>query len=361
MPLQPSTTAAAAQETATDPSRSYPPAAPPENPPARAPSWLAKRLGEWAHKHRDFFTHLPGEIMFRNIAKVVVGVIPAALAFTGNRYAFKAFNEATFTGSFAKTLQSLTKNKLFEQTAFIFGGFTVFRAFCKLWQRNYDRIFAKSEDASKAIDAIANLPGNIASDLKEILPSEIAGTAIAAFPLAAVKMGFKNPEPAPGTLKGNFAQAGAGLLNDWGASIPAYTVFFETNDRLYDDFSKGKDSPDYYSNLRGVAEPASKDKAAAAPKKWGFFTEDGFGRILFRRVTSIALGLAPFIAGQRYAKAAGYEVNLDKNGFFNNVFNEYVSYLPFVGFTVGSELASKGYDKLLEQLDAKEQQKSLSA
>lgn len=311
---------------------------------ATSHSALAMRLGEWAHAHRDTFLSPSGSLVFRNATKILVGFIPTAALFTGLRYGFKSYNRAEhLADGIHRPLKKLARNKLFQDTIFVFTGFGALRIFSKAWQRQYDRIFNHSADSTQSIEAIENLPATTLHDLKEIIPAEVAGTAVAAFPLAAIKGGFKHLE---GPLEGNLLQARKGFVNDWLASIPAYSVFFETTERIYDSISKGKDSPN----------PPSEQPSASG-KRWRFFTEDGLGRLAFRRIGSVTLGMAPYMGLMRYSKATLGEVKPGVNGLLNNVMKEYASYAGFATYTTLSELYTKAYDDLFKKLEAKQQEK----
>lgn len=315
-----------------------------ENP----PSALAQTLGEAAFANRELATSRFGQIAFRNMLRTAVGVIPTAMAFVAARYFNKHYNEAAhLTGGIHKYLKPIMKNPLSQQALFIWGGFTAFRTSCRMWQRGYDRIFAEAPDASTAMHAIDKLPENAMKDMAEILPAEMIGNVPSAFVLGSVKMHYKHPEPA---LEGNFAQAHRGFPNEWAASVAAYLPFFELNDRMYDDISGGKDTPDYYMKLQGKTPHPEPDAKEA---RFGFFTEDGIGRVAFRRVGSLVVGLAPYFYLQRLSRAAIGEVAPGTHSVMTNLVREYCNYATFAAYTGTSEAYNMAYDDLFKKLEKK--------
>ncbi len=340
-----------AESPALDPSCGCPlKAEAPETP--QPPSGFAKRWGEWAHGHRETFDSPAGRLVFRNVAKTLVGVVPTVLAFNMVSHGFNAYNKSNFNGGIHKFLKGFTKVKLLEQGAYVFAGYTAFRSFCKVFQRNYDRIFAKADDASKATQAIDHLPSNIVKDFREIIGPEMISTAIAAFPLAAIRTGFRNGEP---PLSGNMKQAIKGYPRDWLGSVVAYYAFFEPNDRIYNDITGGKDSGDYYKQLAG-RPPVKHDDAAH--KKYAFFTEDGPGRLIFRRGGELLIGMASHIGLQRMAWAKFGQADPQKFGFLKNLAKEYGAYAGFSTYTGIAEIYNNAYDKLFDRLEAKEREKA---
>lgn len=316
------------------------------------PSALARELGHAAFARRDFFVSTTGNTLFRNGLRTLLAIVPTvAFGFIPSRYAF-AKKLSPGESPLSSLITPIRESPLAQQTVFIASGFTAFRTFSKIWQRNYDRIFSDCDDESKAVAAIDKLPSNITKDLIEILPAEIPSTVLAAFPLAAIKAGFKTKE---GFLDGNYAQARKGFVNDWVASIPAYAVFFETTERIYNDITGGKDTDEYYRNLCGLPP---QDTIPKAQKHYAAFTEDGAGRLAFRRIGSLVVGLAPYFYAQRLSRAAIGDVKPGVHSLATNMAKEYANFSTFSFYTISSELYTKAYDALFERLEEHAQSKS---
>ncbi len=302
------------------------------------------------------FTGRTGELLFRNIARTIVGVIPTAVTFMLTREAFVKYNSVAAEHADSLIVKALrpAMSDAFpvgKNITFIFGGFTVFREWCRVWQRAYDRLFS-APDEHAAAQAVRNMPKNLIKDAKDITPAEIACVAVGAFPLGAVKAAFINPRTYA-VEKEAFAMARQGFVNDWLASVVAYVPFFEVADRIYDSASQGKDSPEYYRKLKGLPQ---KQDIPAGEKKFGFFTDDGIGRIAFRRGGSLLLGIAFFMGGQRLAKAAFGNPTPALTGvgnFLTNTAKEYAAFVPFFGYTAVSDLYTQGYDALFNKLEQK--------
>ncbi|MDX2112573.1 MAG: hypothetical protein SFW63_02390 [Alphaproteobacteria bacterium] len=327
---------------------------------SNAPDW-AKKLGHFAFEHRDHFNSTTGSILWRNIAKGTVAWVPTVVAFTGNRYLFKALREEAKLGHYLapKAKEILAKPYLglaIENTSFVVAGFTTYRSFIKFWQRAYDRVFKDAKTEAEAIDAVAHIPTNIIPDAKDIIPHEFSSTFLAAPILACVRLGLNPPAGglAPAALDGNFAAAKAGYLHDLTAATVAYSAFFEANDRAYANISGGKDPVDkMYSPVKDPAHYGEK-------KKFGFFTDDGVGRIVFRRVGSVLAGFAPYLAVQRYSRAKVGDVKAFEHSFLKNLTKEYSNHVAFCLYTAEAELYGKAYDRLFEKLEAKEKSPSLN-
>lgn len=321
----------------------------------------AKKLGKWAFAHRDYFNSTGGQILWRNIAKGTVAWVPTVVAFTGNRYLFKALKDEAKLGQYLapKAKEILAKPYLglaIENTSFVVAGFTTYRSFIKFWQRAYDRVFKDAKTEAEAINAVANIPATIIPDAKDIIPHEFASTALAAPVLACVRLGL-NPPPngfAGPPLDGNMAAAKAGYLHDTLAATVAYSAFFEVNDRAYANISGGKDVVDK------IYSPTKKPEDYNQHKKFGFFTNDGVGRMLFRRVGSVLAGFAPYIAIQRYSRVHVGDVKPFEHSFIKNLAKEYSNHVAFSVYTAESELYGKAYDRLFEKLEAKDNDRSIA-
>ena len=331
-----------------------PPApAPQETPPAqpdvsRAPDW-AKSLGHFAFEHRDHFNSTTGKILWRNIAKGTVAWLPTVVAFTGNRYLFKALKTEAKLGQHLpeqakKILATPFLGQAVENTSFVVAGFTTYRSFIKFWQRAYDRVFKDAKTEAEAVDAVAHIPANILPDAKDIIPHEFSSTALAAPVLACVRLGL-NPSP-KGPLDGRPDLAKEGYLHDMLAATVAYSAFFEVNDRAYANISGGKDAVDkMYS--------PNKDPDHYKKKTFGFFTDDGIGRIAFRRVGSVLAGFVPYIAIQRASRVHVGDVKPFEHSFLKNLAKEYSNHVAFSVYTAESELYGNAYDKIFAQLEEK--------
>ena len=337
---------------------------------SHAPDW-AKKLGHFAFEHRDHFNSTTGSILWRNIAKGTVAWVPTVVAFTGNRYLFKALKTEAILGKHLpdqakKILAMPFTGQAIENTSFVVAGFTTYRSFIKFWQRAYDRVFKDAKTEAEAIDAVAHIPSNIIPDAKDIIPHEFSSTFLAAPVLACVRLGL-NPPPGglPGAvLDGNMAAAKAGYLRDVAAAVPAYAFFFELNDRAYANISGGKDPVDkIYSPVKDKSHDEGK-------KKFGFFSDDGVGRFVFRRVGSVAAGFIPYLAIQRYSRVKvgdvqAFATNPQKpleyiKEIAANLGREYSNHVAFSVYTAESELYGKAYDRLFEKLEAKEKSPSLN-
>jgi hypothetical protein len=321
-----------------------------------APDW-AKKLGHAAFEHRDHFNSTTGSILWRNIAKGTVAWVPTVVAFTGNRYLFKALTTEAKLGKYlAPTAKELLAHpfggKAIENTSFVLAGFTTYRSFIKFWQRAYDRVFKDAKTEAEAIDAVAHIPSNIIPDAKDIIPHEFSSTFLAAPVLAMVRLGL-NPSP-KGPLDGRMDLAKEGYLHDTIAATLAYSAFFEVNDRAYANISGGKDAVDK------MYSPVKDPKHYDEKKKFRFFTDDGVGRIVFRRVGSVLAGFVPYIAIQRYSRVHAGDVKPFEHGFLKNLTKEYSNHVAFSVYTAESELYGKAYDRLFEKLEAKDQAASLN-
>ena len=329
---------------------------------SHASDW-AKKLGHFAFEHRDHFNSTTGSILWRNIAKGTVAWVPTVVAFTGNRYLFKALTTEAKLGKhlapkIKETLAHPYMGKAIENTSFVVAGFTTYRSFIKFWQRAYDRVFKDAKTEAEAIDAVAHIPSNLIPDAKDIIPHEFSSTFLAAPVLAMVRLSL-NPSP-KGPLDGRMDLAKEGYLHDMIAATLAYSAFFEVNDRAYANISGGKDAVDkMYSPVKDPAHYGEK-------KKFGFFTDDGVGRIVFRRVGSVLAGFAPYIAIQRFSRVHVGDVKPFEDPsrpireIFRNLGREYSNHVAFSVYTAEAELYGKAYDRLFEKLEAKDQAASLN-
>lgn len=318
---------------------------------------LAKTLGEFAHRNRDFFTSRGGELFFRNFLNVVVNVVPTVITFMLTRHVSKAYMAFAEKNPERKTTKLLSpfldaKNQLVGwQATFIFTGFTVFRAGCRMGRRLFDRVFSlNNKDANDTAQAISDIPSNLVKDFKEIIMPEIAGVMVGCIPLSAVKSGYLNPQTFQ-VSKGDWEQVKKGFTNDWLASVPAYFAFFESADRIYSAVSGGKDTPEYYRKLKGLPE-----KEKPANPKYGFFTDDGVGSLAFRRGGSLFVGVAAWMGLQRIGKAKFGSPDMSRTGFegfMRNTFREYTNFVGFAGYTVLSDVYNQSYDGLFQQMEAK--------
>lgn len=324
---------------------------------------LAQKLGDYAFRHREFFQGKSGHFIARNAAKVVVGVIPTATTFLLTRMGLQRADNF-FAGK-----ESLEKFRIFTdaknhpvgwQTMFIIGGFSVFREFCRLWQRSYDRLFAEGNDLETMARVISNYPRQIVQDIKDITAKEWLATGISALPLSAVKLGFIDKEKFP-VAKGRMDQAMNGLANDYVASALSYGAFFTLNDTLYDSLTEGKDSHRYSRLLSNHGpDPLGEFKQQVKGPLATFVKDNGVGRLVMNKVVPIAISTFPFIALQRMSRAQFGQPDLTQTGmggFLNNLFREYAQFVSFATFTVTNAAYQDRYEWLLGKINDRQQKK----
>jgi hypothetical protein len=209
-----------------------------------------------------------------------------------------------------------------------------------VWDRNYDRIFG-AKSAGEAAKAIRDLPKNIAKDIVDVSPTELASTTLAAGTLAAIRGGIhKMP------VKDN------GFTRDWAANALGYAVFFDLNGRLFDAFSRS------HAAKKGL-QPAEAADAMPELALKNDKTHDSFSKVLFRNAGSVLGAAVPYILVQRYAnrKTGGLDPNKSYEQNLKAVLAAFE--IPFAVFTVGIEGWQRGYDKLtgykplVEELEVK--------
>jgi hypothetical protein len=320
---------------------------------------LVEKTGAVVHSHRDFFNGTPGILMFRNAMNSMAAWVPTITSFVAMRglwekyEKFAANNKESLITKIAKPVLS-EKYPLGRNTGFVFAGWFTYRASTKLWNRAYDRLFAakSAEDATATIRA---MPSNFKQDLKEIVPGGLAEIVPGSLALAIIPSAFLNQKTWR-IKKGDFAQAKAGWLNNTLSTGVAYSAFLEICDHIYPKVTNGKDYGDYYHKLKGLPP---KETIPDDQKKFGFFTSDGAGRMLFRTAPAVLLGFAayfnPHFGGQRWSYAKfGMPTEFGKTAgeVANNWAKDYVAWAPsFTMYTVLSQVYRDNYDKLFEKIE----------
>ena len=296
---------------------------------------LITQSSEWLNRHRDFFTGTGGMLGVRNGVKVLLAVVPTAMAFTASRYAFKGLR-----GNSLETDPNLTFKQKLGHTSFaetllyIFTGFTAFRAFCKMFQRSYDRIFSH-EDAKGTAEELRNLPKNVLADAIDILPSEAAATAVSSVPLAAIPKATKEVFPSgPGD---RFSKK---FVTNLAGKAAAYPVFFALNNSLYDTITEGKDSAEYYKAIQQRKDPAKLDRK-----------HRGIGELAFDVVTDMVASVPWALGNQAMHEVFGPNVVPGERKPMTNLAQEFLRYAPFVSYTVTDESAYVLRQKLLDRIN----------
>lgn len=328
------------------------------------PHGLAERLGHKAFEHRDFMRSNGGDLMFRNALGSMIAWVPTVTSFAITRAfwekyeQFAAKNAESVITKVAKPFLS-KEYPVGRLITFIFFGWGTYRATTKLYHRAYDRLFA-AKDSETAAQVVRDTPGNAIKDLKEIAPGGLAEVTVGAFVLGGVKAGLTNNATVAVPLK-DWAAARKGYVNDWLATATGYSAFADVTERIYRGVNGDKDSPEYYRRLKGLPPEHHIPKDQ---KKFGFFTEDGVGRILFRTTGSVMLGFAAYFAAQRGVKAAiGVPTNLPVvegvktlektlGAITKNLAKDYAAWVPFTLYTVIAQVYKEGYDKLFNKLEA---------
>ena len=293
--------------------------------PEVVPSQLAQKLGEFAQHHKEFAHSATGQTLFRNMGSTL-----AALGvYVASNAAFQRFFHHKVDGgnqALGETVSAVLSNKLVQNTLNIGVSFSLFRGVRKIWYKNYNRIF-DAENATDSASQIDHLAGNVLHDIKHIAPTEFAATSIAALPLAAIKGGLLN-----GVKNPSFA-------HEMAANIPAYTVFFDTADRLYDHFC------DKLQTERGGKPPTEKTTL-----------NHSMTDMVFREGASIALGFLPYVAMQRGINSqmeGGVAINPAINSYAKDVAQGIAAFAPFTLYTGFAEQYKKQYDALMHRLNEK--------
>lgn len=281
---------------------------------------LSETLGAAAFARRDYFNSFSGQLLWRNFVSTLACVPPFVALNASMQHGLEACKDK---------LPGMMKNKVAQSIVTVGASFSLFRALKKCWAKAYDRLFsaASPEEAAKVIDA---MPAQAVSDMAAISPAEYAATAVAALPLVAVKHVLKTPEPMG--LKGNPGQAVAGWGNDVLSGIPAYTVFFETTDRLFHSFT-AREKP-------------------GEPKTANGFIHDTPAKLAFRGAASVALGMMPYLALQRAVHVNVGGMNPAKNTLIKDIGVGIAGFSPFAFYTSTSEAWQRMYDQLVNAPDA---------
>jgi len=354
---------------------------------------FAAEAGQWALEHKDMFNkNSIGWYGVRNVAGASVGLTALALAYVPVMRGMAALTRAT-AGSenvAVQTTHKLVSSPIFRNFFGIGTSFAVYRTIHEAVRENYDRVFTNADSPEASAQAIHDLPKNMLGDIGRILPTELPATIIAAVSLVAGRMALtragwryggyladatwqkmgKTEELAKkvkeGTEKIGFNAKH--FLHDHAAQTIAYTAFLETVERLGKDWrgeNKGED------RSKQNASPV-EEKHYAMP----FFQQDGVGRVLFRQVPAIALGMLPYVAGQHLCYNRPYEGEpFSKNKLFspahpveenfmrtvpdvkerwkNDIASEWLPYQGFAAYTLISELWRNGYDAVFDNIQKK--------
>jgi hypothetical protein len=319
---------------------------------------IASSVGKWAHGHRDFFRSKTGDIAARNILGSAVAWVPTIASFAVTRAAWEKYE--AFAAKHADAL--LTKigkpflSKEFpvgRNIGFIFSGWFTYRTTSRLYHRAYDRLFA-AKDSEAAAQVVRETPHTLVKDLKEIVPGGLAEVTVGAFVLGATKAALIPAKNHIAVNKGQWAEARKGFVNDWLATGIAYSAFTEVCDHIYPVVTHGKDSAAYYRELQGKSP---KTEVPPEQKKFGFFTNDGAGRMVFRTTGAVLFGFAAYFAGQRSVKAAiGVPTNIEHTvkGILTNYAKDYAAWIPFAAYTSLSQIYREKYDAVFDRLEKKE-------
>lgn len=339
---------------------------------------MAGRIGHWAHRHKDYMSNnwLPWYGV-RNAMSSVIGITALVSIWVPVKFGLNKLKLLT-AGSenmIGKAVNKVVGNTIFENTLSVGLSFAGFRTGFKLSQRNYDRIFVKPQSEEEARKAVTDLPTNIAHDLRYLAPVEFPATLMAAFPLVAIRYGFRATGNTPGpdglfrvTNRMNNGNTTSDVLQfvGWGGDskikdiigcIPAYTAFFELGERIFDDWQtrRGYTANEHsHSHVKGILPPGEQSKEK---KPYDTMLEDTPARMYFYKVASVAAGIVPYIAWSRYAQNnRGWQMNANDN-FWKAWAKEQGMYQGFALYTVGSELARNNIDKLFKSLQDKELEK----
>ncbi|MFO1241897.1 MAG: hypothetical protein U1E36_01640 [Rickettsiales bacterium] len=352
--------------------------------PKEPKGYLAAHLGKWAFDHKDTMKNnwLPWYGV-RNAGASVLGISALVTILVPVRYGFNALRTATekSTGLLGRNL-NIAANGLTENVVGTGLSFAGFRTGYKLWQRTYDKLFVKPKTEDEASQAVSNIPSTVAKDLGALAPVEFPATFLSAIPLVALRSGvrvsgnqfnkFRSQDP---LYKGQQIfewQAGgkrvitdaSGLvaagkdsrIKDIIGCIPAYTAFFEMNERIFDDFQTRRGHrKNEHSHVKGVLPP---DEQSKEKKPFDTMLEDTPARMYFYKVASVAAGIIPYIAWSRYAQnTKGWQMSAANDNFWSAWMKENKMYQGFALYTVGSEVARNNIDKLFQKLQDKELEK----
>lgn len=351
---------------------------------AQPKRFLASNIGKWAHEHKDYMSNnwLPW-YGIRNAMASAFGITALVTILVPTRFGFGKLRSKA-----ADVLKQNPESKLAQFTQVASNGLTEniigtglsfagFRTGYKLWQRNYDRIFVKAKTEEDSSQAVTDLPTNMAKDLRYLAPVEFPATLIAAVPLVAMRSGIRvhgnefNKAKIPGKplfgipdKNGIIKEVDAGGLvaagkdsriKDVLGCIPAYTAFFEMNERVFDDFQTRRGhSKNEHSHVKGVKHPSEQSKEK---KPFDAMLEDTPARMYFYKVASVAAGIVPYITWSRYAQnTKGWQMK-PTDSVWRAWTKEQGMFQGFALYTVGSEVARNNIDKLFQKLQDKELEK----
>lgn len=338
---------------------------------------LAGRLGKWAFAHKDAMSNDPLPWYgIRNAMASALGITVLVTIHVPMKFGFSKIKRATAALETAegaarkdgrnflvKAIHKVAGNSLFENSFITGVSFAGFRTGYKLWQRNYDRLFVKPGSEEEAKEAVEAIPHKIAKDLRYLAPVEFPATMMAAFPLVAIRSGFRfsgNPE---GMTAADISKGKDSRIKDVIGCIPAYAAFFEFGERMFDDFQTRRGYPKNehsHSHVKGILPP---EEQAKEKKPYDAMLEDTPARMYFYKVASVAAGIVPYIAWSRYAQNnLGWQMKTKtatqaSDRFWKAWTKEQGMYQGFALYTVGSELVRNNIDKMFKRLQDKELEK----
>ncbi len=303
-------------------------------------------VGNWAFKHRKEFVDNPvGWYGIRNGVNAAVALAGLTTVIVPVRHGMKGIGKLINPTMEKSGARALASHPMLEMMVGVGLSFATFRTMFKVWKRNYDRIFTNAKNPEDSSHAIHDLPKNIWHDFKEIAPIEYPATTIAAVPLVAIRGGFGG-----GSQKSD--------LQDMIGSVPAYTLFFETTERVYRGF--GKDESAVEGIFRHSEAKGPEDKPDHGKKAYATFTEDTPVRLLLRKVPAVALGIMPYIYLNRnmYKKQGGTEIPNEggmkaDDTMWQSWKKEIMPYEMFPAYTMLSEWWLNTYDGAFDRLQRK--------
>ena len=310
---------------------------------------FANSMGAWVDQHRGTLKDsLFGKYVLKDTIGAGLGLTALVAALVPSRYALHNMGTMAHEGAFganrlAEALKGFHVDAAYgsrpqAQIANMIStaiSFSTCRFTKKIYDRNYDRIVnaGSAEDSAKAI---CNLPSNIAHDASELFAPEFAATSLASVPLVGIQKAL-HPTGFDGhSLKHTLAR------------IPAYTAFFETTERVFNDFEHQGGYPENEHSRPYGDNP---------------LTRDGIVRILLRQAGGVAVGILPYTMMQHglyrrpHPEGGVMAMNVARDNWKQAFKMEWQPYATFASTFVGADFyRNEIYDKLAEKLAGNAQQ-----
>ena len=379
-------------------------------------SGFAEKFGGWVHKNQ-WFTKEPVTYLGYQFTRAAAASVPYGLAMAGvhhgmgmlgqwgikhgfdveklalgfadmdqNTALFKGGNKAKVARSMARVAHSP-----FNAALQIAAAFTLYRFTGGIVKTIRDKVTNPANTEEQTVDEVRNIGKTIKDTAALNWPAESGSTPWAALTLGFMSANFKQSTPYE-RIKGrdgkpieSFGKAvkrvwspQAKLLQNAAIWTLSYSAFFEIAERLFKDqqIKRGKWDGHHNSVKKSAdtltaphayeAQPTQDEPQPEQPKKnaWhsGITEDPSLGRLIFRRVLPVAVGISAYAAMKRvgYLAAGGQMKPIDAKlfaegtkgqhtkRFFTNAWREGAATSMFFTLWAATDAMGDWFDKTFD-------------